>query len=192
MIPGENALKHREKVESNPGPSSAVLTTAPPCCPWWNQNKAVSMTEYQTLLSTCTWAAWFLVFMEVVANLSMKWSVLHIVHVQISIFLWTLQGFTCLVSCVRILCVPFAHFHISILIYGKCYSIVCLTTGTKVHFYLLQKMHNPRTTQGNMPIFRNCSWFFYFLLIPFFLYTIHFSTDLYAYTAFQSACCLGS
>lgn len=55
------------------------------------------------------------------------------------------------------------HFHISILIYGKCYSVVCLTTGTKVHLYLLQKLHNPHTTQGDVHIFRNFYiWFVFF------------------------------
>lgn len=66
------------------------------------------------------------------------------------------------VLCVNPLCRS-AHFHISILIYGKCYSVVCLTTGTKVHLYLLQKLHNPHTTQGDVHIFRNFYiWFVFF------------------------------
>lgn len=168
---------------------------------WWKSIRKVTMKSKYAKMQ-CPFLTWLSIAHELCISLfvgpkmSIKWLVLHIVDVQISIFHWTLQGFTRLVSCVWILC---AARHISILIYGKCYSVVCLTTGTKVHLYLLQKLHNPHTTQGDVHIFRNFYiWFVVFFFnysggffFSCFLHTIRFSTDLYAYTAFQSACCWG-
>lgn len=88
-------------------------------------------------------------------KMSIKWLVFA--YCRCSNFHFSLNTsriYSSCVLCVNPLCRS-AHFHISILIYGKCYSVVCLTTGTKVHLYLLQKLHNPHTTQGDVHIFRN-------------------------------------
>lgn len=148
------------------------------------------------MIEYCTWAVYFFVCRSKDEHKMVGFAYCRCSNFHFS--LNTSRIYSSCVLCVNPLCRS-AHFHISILIYGKCYSVVCLTTGTKVHLYLLQKLHNPHTTQGDVHIFRNFYIWFVFFFFNYsgvffffcFLHTIRFSTDLYAYTAFQSACCWG-
>lgn len=112
------------------------------------------------IIEYCTWAVYFFVCRSKDEHKMVGFAYCRCSNFHFS--LNTSSIYSSCVLCVNPLCRS-AHFHISILIYGKCYSVVCLTTGTKVHLYLLQKLHNPHTTQGDVHIFRNFYiWFFFF------------------------------
>lgn len=112
------------------------------------------------MIEYCTWAVYFFVCRSKDEHKMVGFAYCRCSNFHFS--LNTSRIYSSCVLCVNPLCRS-AHFHISILIYGKCYSVVCLTTGTKVHLYLLQKLHNPHTTQGDVHIFRNFYiWFVFF------------------------------
>lgn len=112
------------------------------------------------MIEYCTWAVYFFVCRSKDEHKLVGFAYCRCSNFHFS--LNTSRIYSSCVLCVNPLCRS-AHFHISILIYGKCYSVVCLTTGTKVHLYLLQKLHNPHTTQGDVHIFRNFYiWFVFF------------------------------
>lgn len=112
------------------------------------------------MIEYCTWAVYFFVCRSKDEHKMVGFAYYRCSNFHFS--LNTSRIYSSCVLCVNPLCRS-AHFHISILIYGKCYSVVCLTTGTKVHLYLLQKLHNPHTTQGDVHIFRNFYiWFVFF------------------------------
>lgn len=118
---------------------------------------AVSISD---MIEYCTWAVYFFVCRSKDEHKMVGFAYCRCSNFHFS--LNTSRIYSSCVLCVNPLCRS-AHFHISILIYGKCYSVVCLTTGTKVHLYLLQKLHNPHTTQGDVHIFRNFYiWFVFF------------------------------
>lgn len=112
------------------------------------------------MIEYCTWAVYFFVCRSKDEHKMVGFAYCRCSNFHFS--LNTSRIYSSCVLCVNPLCRS-AHFHISILIYGKCYSFVFLTTGTKVHLYLLQKLHNPHTTQGDVHIFRNFYiWFVFF------------------------------
>lgn len=112
------------------------------------------------MIEYCTWAVYFFVCRSKDEHKMVGFAYCRCSNFHFS--LNTSRIYSSCVLCVNPLCRS-VHFHISILIYGKCYSVVCLTTGTKVHLYLLQKLHNPHTTQGDVHIFRNFYiWFVFF------------------------------
>lgn len=118
---------------------------------------AVSISD---MIEYCTWAVYFFVCRSKDEHKMVGFAYCRCSNFHFS--LNTSRIYSSCVLCVNPLCRS-AHFHISILIYGKCYSFVFLTTGTKVHLYLLQKLHNPHTTQGDVHIFRNFYiWFVFF------------------------------
>lgn len=86
---------------------------------WWKSIRKVTMKSKYAKMQ-CPFLTWLSIAHELCISLfvgpkmSIKWLVLHIVDVQISIFHWTLQGFTRLVSCVWILCATFPYFHINL------------------------------------------------------------------------------
>lgn len=131
------------------------------------------------IIEHCTWAVYFFVCRSKDEHKMVGFAYCRCSNFHFS--LNTSRIYSSCVLCVNPLCRS-AHFHISILIYGKCYSVVCLTTGTKVHLYLLQKLHNPHTTQGDVHIFRNFYiWFVFF----FFTYSVFFSFLFFAHYPFQ-------
>lgn len=112
------------------------------------------------MIEYCTWAVYFFACRSKDEHKMVGFAYCRCSNFHFS--LNTSRIYSSCVLCVNPLCRS-AHFHISILIYGKCYSFVFLTTGTKVHLYLLQKLHNPHTTQGDVHIFRNFYiWFVFF------------------------------
>lgn len=123
---------------------------------------AVSISD---MIEYCTWAVYFFVCRSKDEHKMVGFAYCRCSNFHFS--LNTSRIYSSCVLCVNPLCRS-AHFHISILIYGKCYSVVCLTTGTKVHLYLLQKLHNPHTTQGDVHIFRN---FYIWFVVFFFNYS---------------------
>lgn len=138
------------------------------------------------MIEYCTWAVYFFVCRSKDEHKMVGFAYCRCSNFHFS--LNTSRIYSSCVLCVNPLCRS-AHFHISILIYGKCYSVVCLTTGTKVHLYLLQKLHNPHTTQGDVHIFRNFYiWFVFFFFnysggfFFFVFFTLSVSAQIYTPT----------